>query len=147
MLQFADLNLAKTTSDEIVWHPVKFKLLFGSDASPTLQANFKIVKADSTQLTDNGIKTRVISYINKFFDVDNWEFGETFSFTELSTYIHQNMLGDIAQIVIVPITETLKFGNLFQIRSESNELFLSTATVNNIQIVPNLNDVNMRIGS
>jgi len=147
MLQFSDLNLAKTTSDEIVWHPVTFKLLFGSEASSTLQANFKIVKTDSTQLTDNGIKTSVISYINKFFDVDNWSFSETFSFTELSTYIHQNMLGDISQIVIVPSTETLKFGNLFQIRSESNELFLSTATVNNVQIVSNLNDVNMRIGN
>jgi hypothetical protein len=146
MLQFSDLNLAKTTSDEIVWHPVTFKLLFGTEANSTLRANFKVVKTDSTQLTDNGIKTNVISYINKFFDVDNWTFGETFSFTELSTYIHQNMLGDISQIVIVPTTENLKFGNLFQIRSESNELFLSTATVNNIQIVSNLNDVNMRIG-
>ena len=32
--------------------------------------------------------TQVIEAVNEYFDVANWDFGETFYYTELSAYIH-----------------------------------------------------------
>lgn len=145
-IQFNQLEKFKTISDEIVWHPAKFKLLFGDNAQDTLKAKFKVVKVPGTTLTDNEIKQRVISAINEFFNVDNWIFGESFYFTELSAYIHQQLATIVGSVVIVPEKESSKFGTLFEVRSEPNELFLSTAGVNNVEIVDNFNSQNIRIG-
>ena len=34
----------KSLSDQIIYHPVKYKILFGSNAEEQLQATFKVVK-------------------------------------------------------------------------------------------------------
>ena len=41
---FADLENYNMVSDTIVWHPVKYKLLFGSEADNTYKANFRVIK-------------------------------------------------------------------------------------------------------
>jgi hypothetical protein len=145
-IQFSELEKFKMVSDEIVWKPAEFKLLFGDFAEETLKAKFKIVKVPGTTLTDNEIKQRVVAAINEFFDVDNWLFGESFYFTELSAYIHQQLATIVGSVVIVPDQASSKFGTLFEVRSEPNQLFLSTAGVNNIEIVDNFNQQNLRIG-
>ena len=61
------LNPLKSLSDQIIYHPVKYKILFGSNADETLQATFKVVKNNKTNITDAVIKTRVIAAINEFF--------------------------------------------------------------------------------
>jgi hypothetical protein len=48
------------------------------------------------------IKTRVIAAINEFFALDNWDFGDTFYFTELAAYIHNQLAPDLLTAVIVP---------------------------------------------
>lgn len=136
----------KAASDTIIWHPVKFKLLFGDTAHPQLQAKFKIIKSDSTTITDNEIKFKVIQAVNTFFDIKYWDFGETFNYTELSTFIHNQLKTDIVQCLIVPEFSNYKFGELFQIRCEYNELFLSTANVNNIEIIDSITTFNIKIG-
>lgn len=146
-ITFADLNSVKAISDEIIWHPAKYKLLFGDAAQAELKARFKVVKMPGSILSDNEIKLRVINAINSFFDVNNWDFGESFFYTELSTYIHQQLTSAIASIVIVPEATTAKFGTLFEVRANYDELFLSTASVSNVDIVSALTDATMRIGN
>ena len=72
---------------------------------------------------------KVIQAINQFFALENWEFGDTFYFSELSAYVMNFMAPDLATFVIVPNTASQGFGSLFEIKSESNEIFISGATV------------------
>lgn len=144
-VQFGELNQFKMLSDEVVFRPGQFKLLFGQGAEPELQARFKVVKLPSTTLTDNEVKSRVIDAVESYFQLENWDFGERFYYTELSAYIHQRLSNIISTVVIVPEKAESAFGNLFQIRSEVNELFLSTATVSDVDIVSNLTETNLRV--
>jgi len=129
------LNKIKSISDEIIYHPVKYKILFGEIADATLQAKFKIVKNPDIVINDNDIKTRVIAAINEFFALENWEFGEPFYFTELSTYVMQQLTPNLVTFVIVPNQVAQTFGSLFEIKSESDEIFISAATVADIELI------------
>lgn len=129
------LNLIKSISDEIVYHPVNYKILFGATASTDLQASFKVIKNSSQVVSDNDIKARVIIAINQFFTLDNWDFGDTFYFTELSTYVVTQLAPDISSFVIVPRQGGLGFGSLFEIKSASDQLFINGATVDDIEII------------
>jgi len=144
-IQFQDLNQYKMISDSMVWNSGSFKILFGTQAAAELQATFKVVKAPSTNISDNEIKTKVISAIDTYFDIRNWDFGEKFFYTELAAFIHQQLTATISTVVIVPNNSSSQFGNLFEIVASPTELFMSTATVNNVQIVANLTDQNMRV--
>jgi len=141
--EFQGLNTYKSASDSLVFRSAKFKLLFGDYAKSQYKARFRVVKL-SDQLSDNELKTQIISTINSYFDVNNWEFGETFYFTELSTYIHQRLGSSIGSIVILPKTTTGKFGEMFQVQAEANELFISTATVDDIEIISRLDNQTLR---
>ena len=129
------LNVIKSVSDEVVYHPAAYKVLFGSLADPELQASFKVVKNAGQVLSDNDIKARVITAINQFFSVDNWDFGDVFYFSELSTYVMTQLAPDVSSFVIVPRFGGLNFGSLFEIRAASDELFINGATVNDIEII------------
>ena len=142
-LEFSELNTYKSASDTVIFRSAKFKLLFGNQAADTYKAKFRVVKL-SDQLSDNELKSRIIAAINEYFDVRNWEFGETFYFTELSTYIHQKLGSSIGSIVIVPKNTSGSFGELFQVKAESNELFINTATVNDIEIISRIDNQTLR---
>lgn len=144
-IQFQDLNQYKMVSDAMVWNSGTFKVLFGTQAERELQATFKVVKAPSTNISDNEVKTRVIKAIDTYFDIRNWDFGEKFFYTELAAFIHQQLSRIISSVVIVPNSANSQFGNLFEIVANPNELFISTATVNNVAIVANLTDQNLRV--
>lgn len=142
-IEFAGLNEFKNASDSLVYRSAKFKRLFGTDANQEYRAKFRVVKL-SNQYSDNELKTRVLRAINEYFDVDNWEFGETFYFTELSTYIHQQLGSAIGSIVIVPKNTSGTFGQLFQVKAEPNELFLNTATVQDIELISKIDSQTLR---
>ena len=129
------LNPLKSLSDQLIYHPVKYKLLFGSNADEELQATFKVVKNPSTNVSDAVIKTRVITAVNEFFALDNWDFGDTFYFTELAAYIHNELAPDLLTAVIVPNQSGQSFGSLFQVDSAADEIFISGATVDDVSII------------
>ena len=129
------LNQLKSLSDQIIYHPVKYKCLFGTNADESLQATFKVVKNNRTNVTDAVIKTRVIAAINEFFALDNWDFGDTFYFTELAAYVHNELAPDLLTVVIVPNESGQGFGSLFQINSAADEIFISGATVDDVSII------------
>ena len=129
------LSSIKSISDDIIYHPVKYKILFGAKAEPQLQAVFKVVKNQNRSINDNDLKVRVITAINNFFDINNWDFGDRFYMGELTTYILNTVAPDLANIVIVPRQPTQSFGSLFEIQSRSDEILISAATVDDIEIV------------
>ena len=130
----SSLEAIKTVSDEIIFQPVKYKILFGSKADINLQATFKAAKNPSRPVSDNELKTRILSAINSFFDLSNWDFGQTFYFSELSTYVMNQLTPDITNFVIVP-KSTNNFGSLYEVACLSNEIFISGASVFDIEII------------
>jgi len=129
----ASLENIKTISDEIIFQPVKYKVLFGKKATINLQATFKAVKNPARPISDNELKTRILSAINNFFALSNWDFGQTFYFSELSTYVMNLLTPDITNFVIVP--KSNNFGSLYEVACLSNEIFISGATVFDIEII------------
>lgn len=130
-----ELAKIKSISDTIIYHPVKYKILFGEQATTDLQATFKIVKNPDRVLNDSDIKSRVIEAINEFFALENWDFGDTFYFSELSTYVMTQLAPDVSTFVIVPNAGNQAFGSLYEIKSENDEIFINGAKVQNIEII------------
>lgn len=128
------LNPIKAISDELVYHPVKYKILFGDKANSSLKAKFKAVRNPNRITNDNELKTKIFTAINDFFAIENWDFGQTFYFSELSTYVMNSLTPDITNFIIVPIGNS-DFGSLYEISCLGNELFISAATVDNIEII------------
>jgi hypothetical protein len=143
---FKNLTKYKMLTDEIIFHPASFKPLFGALADPEFQAQFKVVKSVNSKLTDNEIKTKVIQAIDGFFTPGNFDFGEIFYFTELAAYIHTALTSDLNSVVLVPVNVDSKFGTLFQIQPNRDELVTSVASVNDVIVVNELTDKNIRIG-
>jgi hypothetical protein len=141
------LDSIKAISDEIVYHPVTYKVLFGATAEERLRATFKVVKNPFKNINDNDLKVRIVAAINAFFDINNWDFGDTFFLSELITYITNITSPDVSNIVIVPNQESQSFGSLFEIKSRSDEIFISGATVDDISIVASINASELRINS
>lgn len=95
-------------------------------------------------ISDNDIKARVIVAINEFFALENWDFGDTFYFTELATYVMNQLAPDIVNFVIVPRQSGLNFGSLFEIRSASDQLFVNGSTVDDIEIISGITSSNIK---
>lgn len=133
----------KSISDEIIYHPVRYNILFGSQADEKLQAQFKVVKNPSVAVSDNDLKVNIINAINEFFDVNNWDFGDKFYISELTTYILNTNAPRISNLIIVPKQPTQAFGSLFEIQSRSDEIFISGATVDDIEIVSSISALNL----
>ena len=133
--QFSSLEQYKTISDAIVFHSAKFKPLFGTKATDNLQAKFKVVKNKGFNISDSEIKSKLIAALNDYFNVSNWDFGETFYFSELSAYLHTSLTPYLNSVVIVPSNGTQVFGSLYQISCEHDEIFTNTATVNDVEII------------
>ena len=130
-----DINAIKSISDELIYHPVKYKILFGSKAQADLQVKFKIVRNKDLAVNENELKADIIESINRFFAIDNWDFGETFYFQELSAFIMNTLTPKLVSMIIVPRQGSQSFGSLFEIKSELDEIFISAAQVTDIEII------------
>ena len=139
-----NLNKVKSISDTIIFHSVNYRSLFGTDADTALQATFKVVKSPQSTMSDNEVRSSVIESINNFFALENWDFGDTFYFTELATYVHNNLAPDLSNFVIVPRSNSQSFGSLFQLTSKPDEIFISSATVDNVEIIDSLTASNLQ---
>ncbi|SVA95913.1 uncharacterized protein METZ01_LOCUS148767, partial [marine metagenome] len=129
------LNEVKGLSDQIIYHPVSYKILFGTRAEEEYQATFKVVKNPESNVSNSVIKTMVINTLNQFFALNNFDFGDTFYFTELATHIHNRLAPHLLTVVIVPNQTGQGFGSLFQITGTSNEIFISGATVDDVTMI------------
>ena len=146
-IAYNTLNNYKAVSDSIIYNPAKFKPLFGAKADPSLQARFQVVINPAVSITPNEVKTQVINAINAYFDVSNWDFGDTFYFSELAAYLHSTLAPNIASVLIVPANDNLVFGNYFQINAEPWEIITSAATVDNIDIISAVTAAQLNLGN
>lgn len=146
-IAYSNLDNYKAVSDSLIYNSAKFKPLFGAKADASLQARFQVVKNPAVSITDNEIKTRVIAAINLYFNLANWDFGDTFYFSELAAYLHTTLVPNISSVLIVPANDTLVFGHYFQINSEPWEIITSAATVDNIDIISAVTAAHLNLGT
>jgi len=137
--EYSSMLDSKMISDTMILHSGNFKILFGDKAIDELKAKFTVIRKDTSVLTNNQVKVKVVGIIKEFFDVNSWEFGETFFFTELSAKIHNEMIADIKSIVLVPLFTDNLFGDIFMVNAREDEIFQPHITVNNIEIVESYN--------
>lgn len=125
----------KSVSDTVVFHPVKYKILFGKGSDLKNQATIRVTKSDGTRVSNAEIRSQVISAINDYFAADNWDFGETFYFTDMAAWVHQRLAGVITSIVLVSKETGGSVDNFFRIKCDEDELFISSATVNEVEVI------------
>jgi hypothetical protein len=142
---FSEFEEFKMFSDSIVWRPVKYRFLFGEVAEPALRCTFKVVKLKNASLSDGEIKASIVKAIGQYFNADFWDFGETFYFTELAAFVHQQLATSVSSIVPVPEVADASFGDGFEIKCRPDELFISTAQVTDITIIDANTPNNLRI--
>jgi len=142
--EYQGLQNYKMLSDNIVINSVIFKPLFGPKAATTLQANVKVIRAQNSTASTSEIKSSVLAAMNEYFSIDKWNFGDTFYFSELAAYLHSNLGTIISSVVLVPLDRQKYFGDLYEIRSQPNEIFANAATVDNIDVIDALTSSNLR---
>ncbi len=135
---YGELLTNKMISDTVVLRTGIIRLLFGTKAEAELRGEFKVIKNPLTPLTNNQIKTRIVDVVQEFFNIDLWEFGETFFFTELAAAIHDDLSSDIDSVVLVPTLPANQFGDLFQVEAREDEVFQPDVDVDDILIVTSL---------
>jgi hypothetical protein len=134
----------KMLSDNIVLNSVVFKPLFGEKAASNLRATIKVIRASNSTASVSEIKSAVVASMNTYFSIDKWNFGDTFYFSELAAYLHRTLGTIISSVVLVPLDTQKYFGDLYEIRSAPNEIFVNGATINNIDVIEALTSTNLR---
>jgi hypothetical protein len=143
-LAYRRLNDYKMISDNLVLNSVVFKPLFGAKAALNLQATIKVVRAERSTASESEIKSQVIAAVNRYFTIDKWDFGDSFFFSELAAYLHQQLGSIVSSVVLVPVNPLKTFGDLYEIRCAPNEIFVSAATVANVEVIDALTQTNIR---
>lgn len=144
---YNSINKYKMISDNMVLNSVTFKPLFGDKADENLRATIKAVKNLNSTASNSEIKSRIIGAMNEFFTIENWDFGNTFYFSELSAYLHDQLGDIISSVVLVPVDPLKYFGDLYEIRCQPNEIFVNAATVNNVEVITALTSSQLRTAS
>ena len=134
----------KMISDNVVLNSVNFKPLFGPKAAAQLRATIKVIRAQGSTASTSEIKSSVIAEMNTYFSIDKWNFGDTFYFSELAAYLHRQLGTIISSVVLVPLDPQKSFGDLYEIRSAPNEIFVNAADITNIDVIEALTSTNLR---
>lgn len=134
-LAYNSLEDYKMASDGLIFNSVTFKPLFGEKASLELQGKIKVIKQSGIVVSTGEIKSRVVQALNEYFTIDKWDFGDTFYFSELSAYLHEELGDIVSSVVIVPTDPTKTFGDLYEIRCAPNEIFVNAALVSDIEVI------------
>ena len=142
---YGSLNDYKMLSDSVILNSVVFLPLFGPKAPTLLRATIKVIKAANTNASDSEIRSAVLSAMNTYFDINNWTFGDTFYFTELSAYLHSQLGALISSAVLVPNDPTMNFGDLYEIKAAPYEIFANGATANDVVVIAALTPAQLQI--
>jgi hypothetical protein len=141
---YQGLQNYKMISDNIILNPVIFKPMFGMKAATELRATIKVIRASNSTASVSEIKSSVVAEMNTYFSIDKWNFGDTFYFSELAAYLHRMLGTIISSVVLVPLNSQKYFGDLYEVRSAPNELFVNAATIDNIEVIDALTSTNLR---
>jgi hypothetical protein len=141
---YSGLQNYKMISDNVILNSVEFLPLFGSKAPEALRATVKVIPAAGTTASTSEIKNLVVTAMDQYFQLDIWNFGDTFYFSELAGYIHKQIGTVVSSVVLVPLNTQKSFGDLYEIRSAPYQIFVNGATVNDIQVIQALTSTNIR---
>lgn len=141
---YRNLLESKMISDTVVMHSGRVKFLFGSLAVPELRSKFRVVVAPDAKLTGDQIRARILNIINEYFKIENWDFGQSFYATELCAVIHKQLATEISSVVLVPAFPTNYFGDLFFLRSAPDEVFVSCAKLENIELITSIDRLTLK---
>jgi hypothetical protein len=142
---YGQLQDYKMLSDSVILNSVVFKPLFGPKAAAALRGTIKVIKASSTSASDSEIRSAVLTAMNTYFNVNNWDFGDTFYFSELSAYLHAQCGDLISSAVLVPNDPQKPFGDLYEIKCLPYEIFANAATPNDIVVVAALTPAELQV--
>jgi len=142
---YGQLQDYKMVSDSLIPNSVVFKPLFGPKANPALQGTIKIVPVANTSASNSEIISAVLSAMNDYFNINNWNFGDTFYFSELAAYLHNTVGQYVSSAVLVSNDPSQPFGSLYEIYSAPYEIFVNAATANNIVVIPALTPAELQI--
>ena len=143
--EYSGVNNYKMMSDAVIMNSVVFKPLFGPKAVPALRATIKVIKSSGTNASDSEIRSTVLAAMNNYFNVNNWNFGDTFYFSELSAFLHTACGDLISSAVLVPNDPTMHFGDLYEIKCMPYEIFVNAATANDVLVVPALTPAELQV--
>jgi len=142
--EYSGLQQYKMISDNMILNSVEFKPLFGQKAAQELRATVKVIRAAGSTASVSEIKNLVVANMDAYFSLDKWDFGATFYFSELAAYIHKQIGDVVSSVVLVPLDPQKYFGDLYEIRSAPNQIFVNGATVNDIEVIQALTSTNIR---
>ena len=134
-LAYPLINDYKMLSDSAILNSVTFKPLFGLKADRALKATIKAVKTTSTNASDSEIRSAILTAMDTYFNLDNWNFGDSFFFSELSSFLHEQLGDMISSVVLVSNDPEKLFGDLYEIKCKPYEIFANAATTNDVVIV------------
>ena len=141
---YTGLQAYKMISDNMIINSVDFQPLFGQKAASALRATIKVIPAAGTTASNNQIRNLVVATMNAYFDIANWNFGDTFYFSELAAYIHSQIGTYVSSVVLVPLNPQKSFGDLYEIQCAPNQIFVNGATVNDIEVITALTSTNLQ---
>ena len=81
--------------------------------------------------------------VNEYFKLENWDFGDTFYYSELAAYLHKELGDRIASVVITPKYSTSTYSKMLSISSEPNEIFLSVTSSKDVQIIQSITETDL----
>jgi len=141
---YARLQNYKMISDNMILNSVDFQPLFGQKADSALRATVKVIRSTQSTASTSEIKNLVVANMDAYFNLATWDFGQTFYFSELAAYIHQNIGDVVSSVVLVPLDPQKSFGDLYEIRCAPNQIFVNGATVNDIEVITALTSNNLQ---
>ena len=139
------VNDYKMLSDSVILNSVVFLPLFGPKAPTQLRGTVKVIRANNTNASDSEIRSAILSAMDAYFDINNWNFGDTFYFSELTAYLHAQVGELISSVVLVPNDPTMSFGDLYEIKSAPYEIFANGATANDVVVIAALTPAQLQI--
>ena len=141
---YSGLQDFKMISDNVIVNSVEFKPLFGAKAAEELRATIKVIRSAGSVASVSEIKNLVIANMDAYFSIDKWDFGATFYFSELAAYIHSQIGDIVSSVVLVPLNPQKSFGDLYEIRSAPNQIFVNGATLADVEVIQALTSTNLR---
>ena len=142
---YGQVNDYKMLSDSVILNSVIFKPLFGPKAAANLRGTIKVIKNNNVNASNSEIRTAVLAAMNVYFNINNWNFGDTFYFSELSAYLHDQVGELISSAVLVPNDPTMSFGDLYEIKCAPYEIFVNAATADDVLVIAALTPAELQI--
>ncbi len=142
---YSQVQNYKMLSDSVILNSVVFKPLFGPKAAPALRSTIKVIKRTGVNASDSEIRSAVLASMNNYFNINLWNFGDTFYFSELTAYLHAELGELISSVVLVPNDPTMSFGDLYEIKCMPYEIFVNAATANDVVVIPALTPSELQV--